>query len=122
MPDRARRLLPLEVVGELAEDGVGEAAFEAAQRAFLAFAGGEFLGVVGGPAPVVPFVGERDDVQRLVQPPVPGPGQSVALLLAGGCVDGCGAVPGCEVLAAGEAVDVADVAQQPGRRRMVRCR
>ena len=39
----------------------------------------------------------------------------MALLLAGGGVQRCGAVPGREVVPAGEPVDVADVGQQPGR-------
>jgi hypothetical protein len=54
------------------------------------------------------------DVQDAVDTPVPGPGQAVALLVAGGGVQGCGAVPGGEVPAAGEAADVTDVADQPG--------
>ncbi|MFC0112360.1 hypothetical protein [Kibdelosporangium aridum] len=38
----------------------------------------------------------------------------MALLLAGGRVEGCGAVPGGEPVAAGESVDVSDVGEQPG--------
>jgi hypothetical protein len=49
------------------------------------------------------------DVQRPVDPAVAGAGEPVALLLAGGGVQGCGAVPGREVVPAGEPVDVADV-------------
>src|SRR5205814_8261371 len=50
-----------------------------------------------------------------VDAPVAGAGQAVALLVAGGGVQRCGAVPGREVAAAGEAGDVGDVAEQPGR-------
>ena len=54
------------------------------------------------------------DVQDPVDLPVPGPGQPVADLVAGGGVDRCGAVPGREVVAVGEPGDVADLDQQPG--------
>jgi Zinc-uptake complex component A periplasmic len=77
---------------ELAEDHVGQASFQAAQGAFLAFAGGELLGVVGLAAGVVAFVGHRGDVQGGVQSPVPGPGQAVAGDLSAGDFQGCGAV------------------------------
>ena len=46
---------------------------------------------------------------------VPGPRQPVSDLVAGGRVDRCGAVPGREVVAVGEAGDVADLDEQPGR-------
>jgi hypothetical protein len=45
----------------------------------------------------------------------PRPGQAVADLVAGRRVDGCGAVPGREVRAAGEPDDVTDLHEQPGR-------
>jgi hypothetical protein len=54
------------------------------------------------------------DVQHPVDAPVSGAGQAVTLLVAGGGVERCGAVPGCEVCAAGEAADVGDVAEQSG--------
>jgi hypothetical protein len=53
-------------------------------------------------------------VQHPVDAPVPGPRQPVTLLLAGGGVDGRGAVPGGEVAAVSETGDVTDVAEQPG--------
>ena len=45
---------------------------------------------------------------------VPESGQSVSDLVAGGGVDGCGAVPGREVVAVGKAGDVADLDQEAG--------
>jgi hypothetical protein len=54
------------------------------------------------------------DVQRPVDPPVLGPRQAMPVLVSGRGVDGRGAVPRGEVGAAGEPVDVTDVADQPG--------
>jgi hypothetical protein len=53
-------------------------------------------------------------VQDAVDPPVAGPGQAVAFLVAGGSIQGCGAVPGRELVPVSEAVDVTGVSQQPG--------
>jgi len=55
------------------------------------------------------------DVQDQVDATVARAGEPVAALLAGGGVQRRGAVPGREVPAAGEAGDVIDVAEQPGR-------
>ena len=55
------------------------------------------------------------DVQDPVDLPVPAARQPVSDVVAGGGVDGCGAVPGGEVVAVGEPGDVADLDQQPGR-------
>jgi hypothetical protein len=52
-------------------------------------------------------------VQRVIQAPVAGSGEAVSDLLAGGGVDGCGAVVGGEVVPAREAVDVLDLGQDP---------
>jgi hypothetical protein len=54
------------------------------------------------------------DVQGAVDPPVPGPGQAVAFLASGRGIQRRGAVPGRELVPAGEAVDVTGVSQQPG--------
>jgi hypothetical protein len=54
-------------------------------------------------------------VQCPVDAPVADAGEPVAVLFAGGGVDGGGAVPGGEVVAAGEPGDVTDVADEPGR-------
>jgi hypothetical protein len=59
LPSRAPCCL---VVDEVAVDGVGQSAFQAAQGAFVALARGEFSGVVGAAALVVAFLGERGDV------------------------------------------------------------
>jgi hypothetical protein len=45
---------------------------------------------------------------------VAGAGEPVAFLVAGGCLDRCGAVPRCEVRGGAEPGDVADVADEPG--------
>src|SRR5439155_9585559 len=79
-----------------------------------ALARGEFAAVVGAALGVVAQLDDGHDVQDPVDAPVPGPRQPVTPLVAGGRIDGGGAVPGCEVVTAGEAADVADVAQQPG--------
>src|SRR4051794_17920308 len=50
----------------------------------------------------VPQLHGGHDVQRPVDLPVPGPGEPVADLVAGGGVDEGGAVPGREVRPAGE--------------------
>ena len=75
---------------------------------------GESAPVVGAAVGVVAELDDGHDVQDPVDAPVAGPGQPVALLVAGGGVDRGGAVPGGEVAAAGEAADVTDVAEQPG--------
>ncbi len=51
------------------------------------------------------------DVQGTVSFVIPGSGEAVALLFAGGGVQGCGAVPGGEPVSVAEAVDVADIGQ-----------
>jgi hypothetical protein len=53
-------------------------------------------------------------VQHPVDLPVPGAGEPVSDLVAGGRVDGCGAVPGGDVRLVREPGDVADLDQQPG--------
>jgi hypothetical protein len=80
----------------------------------LGLAGGEFAPVVGASFGVVPDLDDGHDVQDPVEPPVPGAGEPVPLLLAGGGVDRGGAGPGGEVRAGAEPGDVADVAEDPG--------
>ena len=46
--------------------------------------------------------------------PVACPGEPVTDMVAGVGVDRCRAVPGCEVVAVGEAGDVADLDEEPG--------
>ena len=76
-------------------------------------AGGELASVVGAALGVVAELDDRGDVDDVVHPPVPGPGEPVSDLLTGGGVDGCGAGPGREPVAVGEPGDVADVGQDP---------
>ena len=71
--------------------------------------------VVGAAFGRVAQLDDGHDVQHPVDPPVAGARQPVPLLLAGGGIQWRGAVPGREVVPAGEPVDVADVGEQPGR-------
>src|SRR5258705_9825783 len=68
--------------------------------------------VVGPSGSVVAQLNDSHDVQDPVDAPVPGPGQPVALLVAGGGVQRCGTVPRREVPPAGETVNVADIADE----------
>ena len=80
----------------------------------LGLAGGELAPVVGPALGVEADLADRGDVDHVVHPPVPGPGEPVPDLLAGGGVQRCGAGPGREPVAVGEPGDVADVGQDPG--------
>jgi hypothetical protein len=101
-------------VEHLSIDHIGQPSFEGAHGLHRRPAGGESAPVVGAAWRIAAELDDGHDVQDPVDAPVPGPGQAVALLVAGGGVQGCGAVPGGEVAAAGEAVDVADVADWSG--------
>jgi hypothetical protein len=90
-------------------DDVGQAPLEAAHGFHRGLTGGFPGVVVGASFGPVAQLDDGHDVQRPVDPAVAGAGEPVALLLAGGGVQGCGAVPGREVVPAGESVDVADV-------------
>jgi hypothetical protein len=84
---------------ELAVDDVGEAPLEAAQGFFAGLALSPFALVVGPPGGLaVADLGDGHHVDGVVDPPVPGSGEPVADLLAGGCVDGGGAVVAGEVV------------------------
>ena len=83
---------------------------------------GSLASVVGPAVGVEADLGDRGDVDHVVHPPVPGPGEPVPVLLTGGGVQGCGAGPGREPVAVGEPGDVADVGQDPGGARRVRRR
>jgi hypothetical protein len=111
---RARFSGPVGVSDELPEDDIGESPFQAPQGFHRCLAGREFPLVVGAAFGVVADLDDGHDVQDPVQAPVPGSGQPVPLLLAGGGVDGGGAGPGGEVGLGPEAGDVADVAEDPG--------
>ena len=58
-------------------------------------------------------LGDRGDVDHVVDPTVPGPRQPLAVLLTRGRVERCGPGPGCEAVAVGEPGDVADIGRDP---------
>jgi hypothetical protein len=93
-------------------DDVGESTFEAAQRLFRGLALQAFALVVATAGRVrLADLRHGHHVQRVVESPVAGPGESVPDLLAGGGVRG--AVVGGEVVPAGEAGEVLDLGQDP---------
>jgi len=97
------------------EDGVADLAFQAAQRFFAGLALGQLLVVVGAArAVLVPDLGDRGHVDRVVEPAVAAPGQPADLPAAGGHLDGRGAVAGGEVIPVREAGHVPDVAGNHG--------
>ena len=114
LPARARRFAPFLVGEHAGVDDVGQAAFEGAHGHHRGHAAGLARVVVGAAFGLVAELDDGHDVQDPVDPPVPGPRQPVAFLVAGGGVQGCGAVPGRELVPVGEAVDVTDVGEQPG--------
>jgi len=97
------------------EDGVADLPLQRAQGLFAGLAFGQFLVVVGA-AVAVPVVdlGDCGHVDGVVEPPVPAPGQPVDLARAGGYLDRRGPVVRGEVVPAGEAGHVADVADNSG--------
>src|SRR5664279_5846319 len=117
VPSRARDITPWRAgeygscgVGEeLAVEGVGDPALETTQRFELGLAGGLLAPVVGPAVGVEADLADRGDVDHVVHPSVPGSGEPVAVLLAGGGVQGCGAGPGGEPVAVGASGAVADV-------------
>lgn len=106
------------VVDHLPVDHVGQAAFEAAHGFHRGLAGGEFAPVVAAAFGVMAELDDGHDVQHPVDAPVPGPGQAVTFLVAGGRLDRGGAVAGGEVRGGaepGDVADVSDVSDQAGR-------
>jgi hypothetical protein len=101
---------------EPGEDGVADLALEGPERIFVRLSVGRFLVVVGAAlAVLVPQLGDRGHVDRMVDAPVAAQGQPVDLPVSRGHFDRCGAVIGGEVIAAREAGHVADVADDgPG--------
>jgi hypothetical protein len=77
---------------ELSIEGVGDPSLQAAQGLKLGLAVGSLASVVGPAWGVEADLADRGDVDHVVHPPVPGPGEAVAVLLAGGRV-ASGAVP-----------------------------
>jgi hypothetical protein len=92
----------------------GQPSFEAPDGFHGCLAGGELAAVAGAAFGVVAQLHDGHDVQYPVDAPVPGPREPVTLLLAGGGIDGRGAIPGGEMAAVSEAGDVTDVTEQPG--------
>jgi transposase InsO family protein len=85
------------IVLELAVDHVGQAAFQAAQRFVVALPSLAFAQVVGAALGEAACLGDRHDVQRVVERAVAGSGQPVSSGVSGGDVDRCGAAVGGEV-------------------------
>jgi hypothetical protein len=98
---------------ELAVDGVGDPSLEAPHGLEMGLAGGAFASVVGASFGVEADLGGGRDVQHVVDLAVPGAGEAVSDLLAGGGIQRCGAGPGGEPVAVGEPGHVADVGQDP---------
>jgi hypothetical protein len=94
---------------------VGKVPFECPQRLHRRPAFGETTPVVGATGCVVAQLYDGHDVQDPVDAPVARPGQPVAFLVAGGCLDWGGAVPRGEVRCGTESADVTDVTDEAGR-------
>jgi len=105
----------LRIRDQLAIDRVRDPALEAADRFHGLLACGSFASVVDPSLGVEAELGDRGDVDHVVDPPVPSSGESVAVLFTGGGIKGGGAGPGREPVPVGEACDVADVGEDPGR-------
>lgn len=77
---------------ELSPDCVGDATLERAEGFFAGLAFGLAAEVVRASGGVVSDLGDRDDVDRVVQRTVAARVQAVPLLGGAGCFDRCGAV------------------------------
>jgi hypothetical protein len=119
LPSRAL-LAGLAGIGlKAAEDGVADLALEGPQGLLVSLSLGHFLVVAGAAlAVLVPELGYRGHVDRVVDTPVPAQRQPVDLPVPGGHFDRRGAVIGGEVISPGEPGNVADVADDgPGDHR-----
>jgi hypothetical protein len=94
---------------ELSIDGVGDPGLKAPDRLEGLLARRWLASVVGLPVGVESDLADRGDVDHVVHPPVPGAGESVAVLLTGGRIECGGACPGSEAVAIGEPVHVSDI-------------
>src|SRR4029079_16499802 len=99
---------------ELAIDRVGDPSLEAAHRFGSGLARGELASEVAAARGVEPDLVGGCDVEQVVDLAVPGPGEPVSDLLAGGGVERGGAGPGREPVAVGKPGDVADVDKDSG--------
>jgi hypothetical protein len=103
------------VGSQAGEDGVAEAPFEGAGRLFAGLSLGQFLLEAGAPVAVaLADLGDRRQVDGVVEPAVPAPGQPAGLWFAAGDLDRRGAVAGGEVIAAREAGRVTGAAGDGG--------
>jgi hypothetical protein len=93
----------------LPEHHVGQAAFERAHGFHRGFPGGDFSVVIGAAFGGVAELDHGHDVQHAVDLPVPGAGQAVPDVVAGGGIDRRGPVPGGEVAPVGEPGYVTDL-------------
>lgn len=109
MSSRARRQA-LGVTSHLPVDDVRQSSFEAAHGFHRCLTGSQLAAVVAAAFGVVAQLNDGHDVQDAVDPAVAGPGQSVALVVAGGRIEWCGAVRRREAVLVREAIDLADVA------------
>jgi hypothetical protein len=76
----------LSVDEQLAIDGVGDPALQAPDRLERLLALGPLASVVGPAVGVEADLADRGDVDHVVDPPVPGPAETVPVLLARGCI------------------------------------
>ena len=110
------------VVDHLLVDDIGQSSFQAAHGFHRGLAGGELAPVVATAFGVVAQLDDGHDVQDPVDAPVPGAGEPVTLLVAGGGVERCGAVPGGEVPAVWRSGRCHRCRRAAGRRRTGRSR
>jgi hypothetical protein len=111
LPSRALRAGLPGIGPEAGEDGIADLALEGPQRLFMGLSLGHFLVVVGAAlAVLVPELGYRGHVDRMVDTPVAAQRQAVDLPVPGGHFDRRGAVIGGEVIAPGKPGTIADVA------------
>ena len=113
MPSRVRAFCALGVGDELFVDGIGDASLETTDGLLWLLPRSSLPAVVGAALAVQAQLGDRGDVDHVVDPAVPGPRKPVAVLLTGGSVEWCGAGPGREPVAVGEPSDVTDVGHLP---------
>ena len=73
--------VPLCVLEQLAVDGVGDPSLQAPDRFEGLLALGSLASVVDPAVGVEADLADRGDVNHVVHPPVPGPGEAVAILL-----------------------------------------
>jgi len=119
VPSRARTRLRIGsalLVGEqLAIDGIGDPALETPHCLEGLLALGPLTSVGSPTLGIETDLGDRGNVDHVVDPPVPRSGEPVPVLLTRRGVQGCGAGPGREPVAVGEPGHVTDIGQDPGR-------